>query len=124
MNDFSELVGKTLTDIKIVRDDAFADDTIIFTTDAGDVYKMYHCQDCCEHVTIEDICGVINNLIGIPIVMAYMASNRLAGCADAEVTGVTWTFYHIATIKGYVTIRWNGESNGYYSEEVDFIKTT
>lgn len=126
------LLGKTLTDVSVNRDQ----DQIIFTCEDGVQYRMYHSQDCCESVTIEDINGDINDLIGSPITLAEeVASSELSPAQQVEKTkaeeegrcyyedeSFTWTFYKLATVKGYVDIRWYGASNGYYSESVDVVE--
>lgn len=116
----SELLGKTLVSITGAKE---GNNEIIFECSDGSKYCMYHEQDCCETVTIEDICGDINSLVGNPLTMAEDVSNTMDIPAVNEwVESCTWTWYKFATVRGYVTIRWYGVSNGYYSERVDFEK--
>ena len=129
MAEFSDLEGKTI--VKITSDDIDDGSALHFFTDNGLHYEMYHCQDCCEHVRIEDICGNLDDLIGSPVVSAYEScsinSDEGVENIDSEFDrsgdeSFTWTFYNISTTKGSVTIRWYGSSNGYYSESVSFYE--
>jgi hypothetical protein len=108
---FEDLVGKTLTEI-VVSDDK---GRITFTDSEGKQYQMYHSQDCCESVSVEDINGDLKDLLNTPILAAAESSS-----SSEYDESSTCTFYNFATEKGYVTIRWYGNSNGYYSESVYF----
>lgn len=121
--EFKDLKGKTLTSIS-VSDDKYS---IVFITSDDERFMLYHEQDCCENVEIEDICGDLGDLINSPIVVAEEVVNE----PNINPVGVpvqeyqesfTWTFYKLDTVRGGVTIRWYGESNGYYSESVEFSK--
>lgn len=122
--DVSDLKGKTVVQITVEKecDDLDLDnDRIIFLCSDGSEYMMQHDQDCCESVGIESIDGHINDLLDSPIVIAEVVTSE--GEAKSEwAESHTWTFYKFATAKGYVTIRWYGESNGYYSEKVSFVR--
>ena len=107
------LLGKTIESIEVDGKEA-----IFFTID-GEKYVMHHDQDCCESVEIEEVVGDMNDLVGAPLAMSEVVENE---SEETDYGSQTWTFYKFATINGYVTIRWLGESNGYYSESVSFIK--
>lgn len=96
-------------------------DYITFTEASGREFIMYHDQDCCERVALEEVIGDVSDLVDTPI-LSFSADSE--GASEETVgnpydTG-TWTFYNFRTIKGSVTLRWLGTSNGYYSEIVDF----
>jgi len=124
MIEFNELQGQVLTKIE----GEIGGDEIIFIADSGKEYKLYHEQDCCESVYVEDIEGDFDNLLHSPLLMAEEVSSydNISAFADGPLNeyddSYTWTFYKLATAKGYVTIRWYGVSNGYYSESVDFVE--
>lgn len=120
--EFKELVGKTLVSVETNKEN----DEITFTTNECEKFLMYHNQDCCESVSIEDINGDLEDLIGTPILLAeeVTSEENPDGVIKEYQDSFTWTFYKLATIKGYVDIRWYGESNGYYSEDVSFKQLT
>jgi len=123
--DISVLIGKT---IKSISNEEYA---LTFITSEGETYQLYHDQDCCEVVKLEDIEGDLEDLIDTPILQAEEVTNEdyenkwveeKKADENYYLDSYTWTFYKLATIKGYVTLRWLGESNGYYSESVSFSK--
>lgn len=115
INEFEDLVGMTLSSITNDGNE------IIFTLNNGDRYRLYHSQSCCEYVYVEDVNGDLDDLVGTPLLVVEEVSNfEEPPLPDGYHDSYTWTFYKMATAKGYVTIRWFGSSNGYYSERVDF----
>jgi hypothetical protein len=117
MENIEILLGLTLTKIESVDNNS----ELVFHCEDGRVFRMYHYQDCCENVELEDIEGDFSDLIGSPITQAEEAiSSEVFNGKPQDPDSFTWTFYKLATVKGYVTLRWLGESNGYYSETVDF----
>jgi hypothetical protein len=123
MANFSDLIGKIIISIHGLESGS---DNVVFKCSDGSEYTMYHAQDCCENVSIDDVNGDIDDLLNSPILKAEETNNEPDGFKDPHGEDSyrdswTWTFYHLATIKGYVTIRWYGESNGYYSESVSFV---
>ncbi len=112
-----DMRGQTFTDVS-----QSGVNSIRFTRADGTGFVLQHHQDCCESVYIESVVGDLADLVGSPILLAEEVSNEPGPPIPADFAGVdsyTWTFYKFGTIKGGVTIRWFGASNGYYSESVD-----
>lgn len=122
--DFSVLKGKTLKSIDNRGEE------IIFTTTEGETYRQIYYEDCCAGCSVEEIHGDLEDLVGTPILHAEEVSSGEPDDAEAarrakdeyyyKSDSETWTFYKASTIKGSVTIRWYGSSNGYYSESPTF----
>lgn len=125
MDRFEDLFGRVCYKVLVFQEQEKPHigscDMIAFYTDKG-VSWLTHNQDCCESVFISDICGDFRDIEDSLILHAEESSHR---AEEHEVyESGTWTFYKLATVKGWIDIRWLGESNGYYSESVDFMHTT
>ena len=95
---------------------------MLFETAQGERFMFAHQQDCCECVDINDIVGNLQDLVGEPLLLAEEVSGETpVDFVERDHESVTWTFYKFATRKGWVDVRWLGESNGYYGEGVDLL---
>ena len=114
----AQMLGKTFVQVS----GAVGNFDLLFETANGERFMFSHQQDCCERVDINDIVGDLQDLVGEPLLLAEEVEGETpVDFNEREYESVTWTFYKFATRKGYVDVRWLGESNGYYSEGVDLF---
>lgn len=93
-------------------------DRIYFYCESGDVYEMYHNQDCCEDVHLEEGKEDLDKLLGEEILTAEVSTN-CDGLDGIHYEKELWTYYKFTTAKGYIDLRWFGASNGYYAVDVN-----
>jgi len=85
------------------------------TFEDGSGIKQYHINDCCEVAEVSQVDATPSKFIGA---IAHDFVTKTSGGETSE-GHETWTFYTLKTSKGYLDWRWYGESNGYYSEEIE-----
>lgn len=115
---FASLLGLTLQTITGMTEDS---QEVHLVTTCNRTFTLQHIQDCCELVRLYEVVGDVNDLLDEPLLVAEEVSSEDSGFVPPEDLDVVddpdctkWTFYRLATRKGYVVLRWLGESNGYY----------
>lgn len=118
------LCGRRIVDVRADMErgaefDAEPCEVFIETGD-GSVFLLFHSQECCEDVRLIDGLEDLKELVGEVVVSAREESNQ--EWDEEQDRSSTYTFYHLRTAKHDATLRWLGESNGYYSERVEVAK--
>jgi hypothetical protein len=108
-----DLVNETLTHIDVAKDE------VLLTTKSGRQIRLYHSQDCCESVLLEDIEGNIFSLIGAALTRCETQIEKDQPPKPEWNSSWTRTKFIFSTDSDTVILKWIGESNGYYSESVD-----
>jgi len=139
---FEQLKGKTISEMTGCW---VGSEEIEFYTKDGQHFRLTYHQECCASCSVEEIVGDVRDLIGSPILLAEDVSSKEPDEAtlaerrseyekygknyhyttfdhflSSQYESETWCFYKLSTIKGSVTIRWYGSSNGCYSESATF----
>jgi hypothetical protein len=118
--DESDLIGLTVKFIDV------GPDSIMITTECDRKFMFYHDQDCCESVGIYDSKGDLKSLVGkrLEYVGREVCDIPEDVTYEERDDSYTWTNLIFRTTNETVISRWIGESNGYYSENVDLEEIT
>ena len=112
----SDLVGHTIKEIRRTSDE------LIFILESGEACRFYHGQDCSEDVSIDDVVGDLDDLIGSPLLLAEEVAQGTSG-RDRHV-GRLRQHLHMDVLQvchqqGICDRAMVWQSNGYYSERVN-----
>lgn len=117
-SNISLLSGKVITRIEYAENCSYE---VEFTCSDGEKFRLYHMQDCCEHVRVFKVDGNVNSVLNSRVLSATKTDSvEGMGITYQPYDSYTWSVFTIITAKGYLRIIWLGESNGYYSEKVHF----
>ena len=107
-----EIAGETIIEITGIA----TNEIIQLKCQSGTTYKIYArggwmgAENEERPAEIEDISGDIEDLIGSKLIIAE--------CRKSDAVGKIYRFYHFATMKGRVDIRFTSESSEYYGGDV------
>lgn len=118
--ELDSLVGEVLTHIDVSE----SNEEIRLTTQSGRIILIYHDQDCCESVKIEDTEGDWHSLIGKVLIETKKEEYPQGDPPPEYPDSWTRTVLKFRVDDATVISRWIGESNGYYSESVDIEDIT
>ncbi len=97
---------------------------LVFESVDGWIYALIGELNQSE-IWLEDVNGDLDDLVGLPLLEARVLRTPLRS-EDADVPVgrgfERYTFYHFATHKGRVTLRWYGTSSGWYSTDVKLLE--
>lgn len=108
--DLESVVGHTVVSVKVDGDEA------VIRTVGGGTLLLRLDGDCCSHSYFTKD-AQFEDLIGAKILSAeevWEESGFAPYNEDSSWATYKWHFLKFATDKGYVTIDWRNESNGYY----------
>jgi hypothetical protein len=86
------ILYKTIKFIKGLEEES---DEVLFYCNDGSIYKMYHEQECCECVSIDDVSGNVDDIIGSKILQADVYTKDMEDEREDADSSFKWAYKDI-----------------------------